>query len=237
MTLYLSKVYIHADICPYSKFPTDRQKMHSFVYSLFGAFAADNRVLWSDETERMCRRMTKPFAGKIALILSSQPPRIPADAEAWCRLETNTVKPEFLQHHLYAFTLQANCSFLEKHSGRIKPIKDPDKLMQWLNRQLQHGGCTLLSDSWEITGCSAESFLHINDSQDNPAENTARRKDKSSETLSNVSKIYLNIVSFRGVLCVKDHEAFAKMFSHGLGKAKAYGCGMLQLVPIATELE
>lgn len=223
MTLYLSKAYIHADICPYTRFPTDRQKMHSLIYSMFGKFDEGGRVLWSDETERMCRRMTSPFAGKIVLILSSQQPQVPADAESWCQLEVSTVKPSFLQHPFYAFTLQANCSFLEKNSKTVRPIKDPAKLQQWLARQLQRGGCTLLPDSCEITKRFADCFVRSKESTDH----------NGAEEL----KIYLNLAIFRGVLCVKDREAFAKMFSHGLGKAKAFGCGMLQLVPITTDSE
>ncbi|MFD9070500.1 type I-E CRISPR-associated protein Cas6/Cse3/CasE [Streptomyces lasiicapitis] len=38
--------------------------------------------------------------------------------------------------------------------------------------------------------------------------------------------------TFDGRLCITDVEAFRRTLTHGLGKAKAYGCGLMTLAPI-----
>lgn len=36
----------------------------------------------------------------------------------------------------------------------------------------------------------------------------------------------------QGVLQVLDLELFTKSFTHGIGRGRSYGCGLLQIVPL-----
>ena len=38
----------------------------------------------------------------------------------------------------------------------------------------------------------------------------------------------------QGVLRVTDKEVFANSFAKGIGRARAYGCGLLQIVPLTN---
>lgn len=44
-------------------------------------------------------------------------------------------------------------------------------------------------------------------------------------------KVTLRRVTYQGRLAVTDHQSFRRTLTHGIGKAKAYGCGLLTLAP------
>ncbi|MEW1725059.1 type I-E CRISPR-associated protein Cas6/Cse3/CasE [Streptomyces sp. NPDC093109] len=57
---------------------------------------------------------------------------------------------------------------------------------------------------------------------------------KSPEDRSQARRVKVVTVTFDGRLEVTDPEALRRTLTQGLGKAKAYGCGLMTLVPLAT---
>lgn len=49
------------------------------------------------------------------------------------------------------------------------------------------------------------------------------------------ARVTLGRVGYDGVLTVSDPEALRRTLTHGLGKAKGYGCGLLTLAPVAVD--
>lgn len=58
------------------------------------------------------------------------------------------------------------------------------------------------------------------------------RIDRLPQMASKSSGIVVNAVRYEGRLRIVDHERFAAAVQHGLGPAKAYGCGLLSLAPL-----
>jgi len=45
------------------------------------------------------------------------------------------------------------------------------------------------------------------------------------------TRVTLRVATFEGTLAVTDREAFVHTLSHGIGRAKGYGCGLLTIAP------
>jgi CRISPR system Cascade subunit CasE len=56
-----------------------------------------------------------------------------------------------------------------------------------------------------------------------------KRFNRRSESEERVDKIVLNIGTFGGVLRISDLDEFKRSLSNGIGRAKAYGCGLLTI--------
>lgn len=213
--LLLNKIIIDAVKCPPSHYPYNLWKTHSFVYSLFGRLDGD-RILWADESERLRMNLG---AGKYILVLSSSEPKLPDAYKAWCHIRSVEISEHFLSHHNYAFTLLANCTRTALSAKRSRTaITDRSELEKWLALKLAAGGCRLMS--CELTDRRAIRILH---------------DGKEHKIDSQRGVITLNACSFRGCFEVKDTEAFKELFSKGIGRAKAFGFGLLQLLPVKKE--
>ncbi|WP_030413243.1 type I-E CRISPR-associated protein Cas6/Cse3/CasE [Streptomyces sp. NRRL S-1448] len=57
---------------------------------------------------------------------------------------------------------------------------------------------------------------------------------KSDTTDSSRHHVRFTRVTFDGRLRITDADAFRRTLTHGLGKAKAYGCGLMTLTPLRT---
>ncbi|GAA0514017.1 hypothetical protein GCM10011581_36950 [Saccharopolyspora subtropica] len=100
------------------------------------------------------------------------------------------------------------------------PLHDPDEQLAWLIRQGERCGFTLpdagahgpdvaLSAPPPLTGYKTVSG--------------SRRR-----------KITISPVRYDGHLTVTDPTALAHALQHGIGRAKAYGCGLFSLAPPAS---
>jgi len=147
-----------------------------------------------------------------ALILSPEPP----EPQPWGQWDTKPIAESFFQHERYRFSLRANPTQMRvvrdaegnrrKH-GRRTGVFDPVQLRQWVTRRLQQAGCRI-----EVV------------SFDPPVRETFCRKGK---TLIQVR------VDFRGVLRVVDRHRFVEAAVCGIGRARAFGFGMLLLAPLS----
>ncbi len=205
MTLYLSKLLINAEYAPLRDYQTDTARLHSLIYSLFGDLS-NERILWAEENEIGSIQRTQ--VGKIVLILSKSKPLAPS--VNWLSISSIAISDSFLDHKIYRFKLKANC-VKTKNYKRIA-ITDTLELKEWLRKQFSKGGCSLL-------GCDVL----------NHTLETISRGKKSKP----VPKIQLNSCRFSGEFAVNDPSKFRQMFSQGIGKAKAFGFGLLEIAPLA----
>jgi CRISPR system Cascade subunit CasE len=147
------------------------------------------------------------------LILSEQRPTVPD----WGQWQTKEIKPTFLEHDRYAFSLRANTTVKRvvrdesgerKRNGRRTAIYTPEELREWLERKARQSG-------FEVEQLDA----------DPPIAQPFRKSGKQGKHVR---------VDFRGILKVLDRATFRKAFSKGIGPAKAFGFGMLMLQPIES---
>jgi CRISPR system Cascade subunit CasE len=139
----------------------------------------------------------------------------------WCP-ETDwsvkEVRDEFLRHRHYRFDLHANPTRKVKKlgadgaptkNGRRQPLTEAERQIAWFRRKAGHSGFILL----EAPPLTVESRRdHVFRKQDSWGLHTG--------------------VRFQGVLEVTDPPQFREAFFRGIGSAKGFGFGLLQLQPI-----
>jgi CRISPR system Cascade subunit CasE len=102
--------------------------------------------------------------------------------------------------------------------GKRVEIRDPDQQADWLGRQGTRHGFTLRR-------------LAPRPSTDGPVYSldTASRRIEGRRPATKQPPITLGSVLFEGVLEVADPEALVKALLEGIGRAKAFGCGLLSI--------
>lgn len=102
--------------------------------------------------------------------------------------------------------------------GAVRALLDAPDQEAWLMRQAQRCGFRIITQK---AGDKERPSLFVRD----------------SETVSfarNGAKVTITRATFDGILEVVEAEHFRAALTHGIGRAKAYGCGLLTLAPIAT---
>ncbi|MFT5623125.1 MAG: CRISPR system Cascade subunit CasE [Bacteroidia bacterium] len=153
------------------------------------------------------------------LILSKEPPTRPD----WCpsnHWHSKTVEDHFFQHGAYHFSLLANptkklvirdADGIKKKNGRRIALSKREDLIAWIERKGEQHGFTLDSPALKTVPRPRQQFL---------------KKGKSGTHTA---------TEFTGILHVTDSEAFQQAAINGIGSAKAFGFGMLCLVPLTSD--
>lgn len=144
------------------------------------------------------------FMERTILILSESEPIIPEFGE----LRSKRISESFLQYSLYGFEVIVNPVKRDKKSGSIVPVRGKDQLCQWFANKAPTFGFTVNQDSLTVGDTDILQF----------------KKDGHTVTLGKAK--------FTGKLEVTDRDLFIATFKHGLGKAKGFGFGLLQIVPL-----
>lgn len=88
-------------------------------------------------------------------------------------------------------------------------------LIDWLAKKGETGGFAIERGQQDRILCDVGPNMDI-----------VLRKPQQKE---NDDRVTLTTIDFSGVLRVTDTEAFAKTLQHGLGRGRAYGCGLLSI--------
>lgn len=115
------------------------------------------------------------------------------------------IPASFLKHDNYAFEVVVNPTKRNK-SGKIVSYKTRDEILEWFEKR---------STSWGFSVLEAEIV-----------RSEISRFNKGSQ------RITLKKTTIKGLLNVTDRELFVKSFEEGLGRGRAFGCGLLRIVPL-----
>lgn len=137
------------------------------------------------------------------LILSQKSPDHPRVGS----LELKTVDPSFLEWSWYAFKVRINP--IVRSGGKEIAITSYDAVLEWFLDKQAQWGFSANPESLELQDFGVVRFQRGNHT------------------------VTLNECTVVGVLRVTDRFLFVKSFSEGIGRAKAFGFGLLQLQPIS----
>lgn len=133
------------------------------------------------------------------------------------RWETRDYEPllsRLKQGQVWQFRLKANPTrsgskeWDESGRGKVFSHVTEEQQKQWLLRRSETCGFALKPEDFQVVGTKWHEFL----------------KSNSSE-----GKVTLRTVVFEGVLTVRHLEHFKHALVSGIGRAKAYGCGLLTI--------
>lgn len=96
--------------------------------------------------------------------------------------------------------------------GRIMPVPS-DKLNEFLIDKAARNGFEVKPDELRISKIETEYFMHID-------------KDETKKSRKKIIS-----ATYEGVLKITDLEKFKEALTSGIGKKKAYGCGLVTIIP------
>ncbi len=133
----------------------------------------------------------------------------------WERKNYNPLLARLQSGQIWRFRLRANpiqSSFTEKNekSGRGKVFAHvtQQQQRQWLIGRAQACGFSLHENAFDVVHTEWKKF---------------HKAKRSSH------EVILRIADFEGILTISDAESFKHTLLSGIGRAKAYGCGLLTL--------
>ena len=137
------------------------------------------------------------------LIVSDRSPR-----QAICgKLETREIPEKLLNFPSYRFEITINPVKRESASGKLVPLRTREAVGEWFAAKASAWGFELADGQLEVQSMHVAQF-----------EKKGQRVTLGQATLT-------------GLLHVCDATRFAQSFMRGIGRGKAFGCGLLQIVP------
>lgn len=244
--MFLTRIYLDPYRRGARKLMRSRQTMHAAVLNCFPPGSLDDaaapRVLW--RLDRVATRSGHPLQGSpaYALFISSPVPPDPAHIVEAAGYKTYGVVVRELDGFLdrleagqrWGFRLCVNPTFREKgqlgRDGRKKILGHVTQEQQtkWVLDRAERCGFKIL-ESADLGG----ELPVLEDSQ-------GQRVDGKNLLINGVERnlvefrrgndlVRLSIATFEGVLEVSDPQALRYAVVNGIGRGKAYGCGLLTL--------
>ncbi len=194
---------------------TDPYSVHRMVYSLFeDVRSAEQKANHTGSGILYFDRGNTP-EGRTILMLSSRPPAahvLTKTGKLVGSTRTKEIPEDFLLHKNYQFKVVVNPTRRDPKSKKLCPIRGYADIEHWFRqRSLNDWGFQV--EDLRIDGVDVLRFAN---------------KHKHLMTLSHAK--------IGGRLIIVDPIQFKKSFATGLGRNSAFGCGLLQLVPIKTTI-
>ncbi|MBN6741229.1 type I-E CRISPR-associated protein Cas6/Cse3/CasE [Acidithiobacillus sp. MC6.1] len=185
----------------------DAYALHKVVYGLFDDIRTDAQKQASVSSGIVYADKGGDFNVRRILMLSD---RRPHQTPQFGIVETKPIHAGFLAHERYAFDITINPSKRDKHTGKVVPIKGRDDIASWFKaRALASWGFSVNPDNLQIGQISVQAF-----------------GEKAGQTVTHGS------ATLKGELAVIDRVRFIQSFIQGIGRGRAFGFGLMQIVPV-----
>jgi CRISPR system Cascade subunit CasE len=144
------------------------------------------------------------FSGRKVLILSRREPVAPKFGE----IDSKEIPESFLEFDHYGFEVILNPTRRDAETGKIIAVRGRENLLDWLVGKAPRYGFQVIPESLQVNHAGVLSYK------------------KSGSTRTH------NTATFVGKLKVADRQTFIRSFEEGIGRAKSFGFGLLQIIPI-----
>lgn len=225
--MYLSRIQLNPARRDARKLLTSPHTLHAAVLASFPdpTPRATGRVLWRLDTE--ARRT-------LVYVVSPEAPDLThlAEQAGWPTLDDSwSVRPygpllgRIENGHRYAFRLTANpvksYRLPEGQRGKVYGHVTTGQQEQWLlDRQDANGFA--IDDVSPSAGVETQA----------PAKALVVKDRRTLSFSRRETTVTLRVATYEGLLTVTDRDAFVHALSHGIGRAKGYGCGLLTIAPV-----
>jgi len=206
-TLYAS--VLHLDRQAFRKLKiSDPYSLHRVVYSLFEDIRSNLDKAAAVSSGIVYADLGGGFAGRNILLLSDRPPASKVGG-LYGLVETKEIPANFLKADQYRFKTTVNPTRRESASRKLIPVRGREAISNWF--------CERAEKSW--------GFKVLRENLQVDKINVLRFKGK------NERRITIGQATLQGVLQVTDRNKFTDSFTRGIGRGRAFGCGLLQIVP------
>lgn len=188
---------------------TDAYSLHRIVYSLFDDIRDDQEKQASHASGILYADQGGDYKARKILMLSNRQPMSMVEGQ-FGEVQSKPISPSFLSHEHYRFKVVINPCRRESVSRKLIPVRGKESVAQWVRER------ALASWGFEA------SPKHLQVNKIDVLQFTAKAQRQVTVAQAHV----------QGLLHVTDRERFIKSFENGIGRARAFGCGLLQIVPL-----
>lgn len=191
----------------------DPYSLHKVVYSLFEDIRSTEEKEKGYSSGILFSDEGGDFKSRKVLMLSNRRPKENIEGK-YGEVRSKQINREFLESNYYRFKVVINPTKRSFNTRKIVPLRGEKEIASWFVQRAEN--------SWGFK--VEESRLRV--------DKTRVLQFKNKEQL----QITLAQVPIYGVLKVIDKERFKTSFKQGVGRGKAFGCGLLQIAPLVEEL-
>jgi len=186
----------------------DAYALHRVVYGLFEDIRSDAAKQASTPSGILYADKGGDFNTRQILMLSN---RRPHQTPQFGEVQTKSIRSGFLAHGRYAFEVTLNPGKRDQQTGKVVPIRGREAIEQWfLARSPESWGFSVNPENLQTEKISVQVF------------------EKSGKTITQGS------ATLKGELAVIDRDRFSQSFTQGIGRGRAFGLGLLQIVPLTA---
>ena len=186
----------------------DAYALHKVVYGLFEDTRSDAEKQASTRSGIVYADKGGDFNTRQILMLSN---RKPHQTPQFGEVHTRIVHADFLAHERYAFEVTLNPGKRDQRTGKVVPIRGREGIEQWFKeRAPKSWGFDVNAENLQTGQLSVQTF------------------EKSGNAITHGS------ATLKGELTVIDKDCFTKSFTQGIGRGRAFGFGLLQIIPLAA---
>ncbi|UAN18695.1 type I-E CRISPR-associated protein Cas6/Cse3/CasE [Enterobacter asburiae] len=188
---------------------TDAYSLHRVVYSLFSDERTETEKYSHIQSGIVYADKGGDFCSRKVLIVSDRQPATQVEGK-YGKVISTPISDSFLAHSRYRFQVQVNPVRKDKQSGKRVAVKGHIDIAQWfLQRAANSWGFEVAPQTLQIDAIEVLQF-----------------QDKVGRQVT-IGKAHI-----QGQLTVTNLQQFHHSFKNGIGKGRAFGCGLLQIVPI-----
>lgn len=207
-TLFASVLHLSRQDCQALRL-TDPYSLHRVVYSLFPDQRSDADKQASETSGIQFADLGGDARGRKIILLSDRPPASHVNGE-YGEVHSQPLPAGFLDHPLYRFRIVINPTRRDNTSKKLLPLKGREAIADWFMARAEA--------SWGfIVDPTALQVERVD---------VLRFKEKAQRDVT-LAQAHLT-----GVLRVRDADIFRQSVARGIGRGRAFGCGLLQIVPI-----
>lgn len=187
---------------------TDAYSLHRVVYSLYEDVRDVSQKKQSRASGILYADQGGDYRGRKILMLSDRAPMAMVEGQ-YGEVNSRPVPDGFLTHKEYRFKIIVNPTRRNSASRNLVPVRGREAITQWFaERAINSWGFEALLPHLQVDNVDVLTF-----------------SDKEQRVIT-IAQTHL-----KGVLRVTEPAVFADSFRLGVGRARAYGCGLLQIVP------
>lgn len=188
---------------------TDPYSLHRVVYGLFEDVRNEEQKHKSTSSGILYADYGGDIHGRKILMLSNREPMESAEGK-YGEIQSRPISEDYLLHKNYRFKVTVNPTRRDNKSRKLLAVKGRDDIAKWFAERAQGSwGFEVAAQSLQVDKVEVLQF-----------------KDKHQR------QVTIGQAHIQGLLTVTDRAAFTKSFQQGIGRARAFGCGLLQVVPV-----
>ncbi|MBD2858157.1 type I-E CRISPR-associated protein Cas6/Cse3/CasE [Spongiibacter sp. KMU-158] len=188
---------------------TDAYSLHRVVYSLYEDVRDSEQKQAGTASGILYADQGGDNRGRKILMLANREPMLAVEGQHG-EVLSKPIPDNFLEHDQYRFKVIVNPTRRDSATRKLVAVRGRDAVAQWFaERATNSWGFEIYPQQLQVDKIEVLQF-----------------KDKHKRSVT------IGQAHVQGLMRITDREQFNNSFTQGIGRARAYGCGLLQVVPI-----